>query len=233
MFQRKILILALLTLALASPTPIHAWQRTDSGLKRVSLPASAEPLVPLVSADFDGDRQPETLSLSDGRAVIFSAGQIRWQSPPNWQVRQAEIADLNRDGLPEAVLLVWRPFKPWPVDRWLSSGGRINGFHDSAGNSCHLILIGWQKDTFRERWAGSALAEPLKSFAVADLAGDGKQVLIALEAEYDDLPSAPARQLKIWEWNGFGFSLVTTLEESFGQLALVQAPNGQNLILLP
>jgi hypothetical protein len=148
-------------------------------------------------------------------------------------VQQALIADLNRDGLPEIVLLVWRPFKPWPIDAWLPSGGRIKNFHDSAGRSCHIILIGWAKNSFRERWAGSAMAEPIKTFAVTKLTGNETEFLVTLESSYDDPPSAPARQLKVWEWNGFGFTLVSKMTGSFSQLEIVRAGDGQSLILTP
>jgi hypothetical protein len=233
MISRRFLFLALAALTLVAPIPLHLWRLTGADLAPTALSASLRVLRPVTSADFDGDGQLETLSLVNGQATLASNGKIRWQSPAAWQVRQAEIADLNRDGQPEAVLLVWRPFKPWPVDQWLPQGGRIRNFQNAAGQACHLILIGWYQNAFRERWAGSALAEPLKAFAVADLAGTGQPVLAALEAEYADSPSAPARRLKIWEWNGFGFSVVSTLEGSFSQLALAQTFDGQNLILLP
>lgn len=233
MLPRRFFFLALAALTLIAPIPLHLWRLTGSNLAPVALSAPLTALRPVTSADFEGDGQPEILTLAHGQAILTSGGQIRWQSPVAWQVSQAEIADLNRDGQPEAVLLVWRPFKSWPVDQWLPQGGRIRAFQNAAGQSCHLILIGWYQNAFRERWAGSALAEPLQAFAVADLTGTGQPLLAALEAEYADAPSAPARRLKIWEWNGFGFSLVSTLEGPFGQLALVQTPNGQNLLLLP
>jgi hypothetical protein len=233
MHRRTILLLALVALTLVSPSQMHAWQLADASLREVRVPAGIQLVLPATSADFDNDGKAETLALRDGRAAIQREDQILWQSPQAWQVRQALIADLNQDGRPEAVLLVWRPFRPWPVDAWLPHGGRIDDFHDSSGRSCHIILIGWYQDSFRERWAGSALAEPVKSFAVADLTGSGKQLLVTLEAQYNDPVSAPARDLKVWEWNGFGFSLVSTIEGSFGQMAIAQAPDGRMLILLP
>jgi hypothetical protein len=142
------------------------------------------------------------------------------------------ITDLNRDGLLEAALLVWRPFKPWPVDAWLPNGGRINNFHDSSGRSCHIILIGWYQEAFRERWAGSALAEPVNSFAAVDLIQNGMQYLVTLEGAYDDLPSAPSRRIKVWEWNGFGFSVVSESEGAFSLMATAQAQDGRVLILV-
>jgi hypothetical protein len=237
MSRKKFLLLALAGLMLISPAPtpypLRGWKLTDSMLEPLPIPPDARPLAGPMSGDFDGDGIPETLTLANGQATIQSDGQIRWQSPPAWQVRQAQVADLNRDGLPEVVLLVWRPFKPWPVDAWLPSGGRISGFHDSGGMSCHIILIGWYRNSFRERWAGSALAEPVKTFAVADLTGNGKQFLVTLESIYDDPPSAPARQLKVWEWNGFGFTIVSKMAGSFNQLEIARAENGQILILAP
>ncbi len=130
MFRRNFLLLSIAALTLVSPVPIHAWQLVDSELKVVPMSAELQPIAPVMSVDFDGDGQPETLTLAEGRAAIHSADQIRWQSPPAWQVQQALIADLNYDGLPEVVLLVRRPFKPWPVDKWLPTGGRIRDFHD-------------------------------------------------------------------------------------------------------
>jgi hypothetical protein len=233
MQRRIILLLALVTLTLVSPAQMHAWQLVDESLTEVRVPAGIQPVPAATSADFENDGKAETLALADGRAAIRSESQILWQSPPAWQVRQALIADLNRDGRPEAVLLVWRAFQPWPVDGWLPHGGRIDSFHDSSNRSCHIILIGWYQDAFRERWAGSALAEPVKSFAVADLTGSGKQSLVTLEAQYDDPDSAPARYLKVWEWNGFGFSLVSSMEGSFSQMVVARAKDSQIMILVP
>jgi hypothetical protein len=233
MLRRTFLLVSIAALMLVSPAPIRAWQLTNSELKAVPMPAEFHSVSPVMSADFDGDGQPETLTLANGHAAIHSVDLIRWQSPPTWLVQQAIIADLNHDGLPEVALLVWRQFKPWPVDKWLPAGGRIRNFHDSADRSCHIILIGWSQNAFRERWAGSALAQPVKNFAAADLTGNGEQLLVTLESEYDDSPSAPARNLKVWEWNGFGFTVVSQMQGSFGQLAIARAGNGQALILAP
>jgi hypothetical protein len=233
MGRRTILLLALIALTLVSPAQMHAWQLVDASLREVRVPAEMQLALPAISADFDDDGRPETLAVVGGRASIQTGDKIRWQSPQAWQVQQAVVADLNQDGKPEAILLVWRPFQPWPVDAWLPHGGRIDSFHDASGESCHIILIGWYQESFRERWAGSALAEPVKSFAAADLTGSGEQFLVTLEAQYDDPPSAPARHLKVWEWNGFGFSLVSTLEGPFSQMAIAQAKDGQVLILVP
>jgi hypothetical protein len=232
---RKFINLAVLALGMAlqtSPAPLRALELEPAGLTPVALPAGLISIKPLDQADLNRDGSTESLALAGGRLQIISDGRSVWQSPAAWTVIQAGITDLNHDGLSEATLLVWRPFRPWPVDQWLPVGGRIAGFQDAEGNSCQIILIGWRGGAYGELWAGSALAEPLRSFAVADLNGDKFQELVTLEGSYADARSAPARALKVWEWNGFGFTIVSGMEGKFNKMALVQARDGRNLILL-
>jgi hypothetical protein len=186
-----------------------------------------------IFADLDGDSLPESLSLVNGSLSILSAGSVAWKSPQDWEVVQAEFTDLNLDGAYEATLLVWRPFRPWPVDRWLPHGGRIASFQNANGFSCQIILIGEHVGHYQEMWAGSPLAEPVKSFAAADLNGDGFQELITLENGYSDARSAPGRTIKAWQWNGFGFSIVDKIVGNYSKMALVQTKIGHNLILVP
>jgi len=237
MIGKSILPLVLLSLSLLAPAPAaQAWKFAHGAMELVSNPVVAGLAPAIEEADLDHDSQPENLTISpDGKAAIYSGKNLRWNSPPTWQVRQGSMADLNQDGLLEAVLLVWRPFKPWPVDSWLPKNGRINNFHNQDGLSCHLILIGWSKEqnAFLERWAGSALAEPVLSLATGDLSGEGKQMLVTLEGSYDAAASLPASQLKIWEWNGFGFSLVARQAGQFSRLFIASSSTGQTLILTP
>jgi hypothetical protein len=235
------LLLALAMLPQTSPAPLRALELEPAGLVPFPMPTRVSPVTPVTQADLDGNGTPESLLLSGGRLTILSGSGIIWQSPPVWQIVQAAISDLDRDGKPEVTLLLWRPFRPWPSDQWLPNGGRIAGFHDAAGQSCHIILIGWRDGSIRELWAGSPMADPITSFAVADLEGKGTQVLVALEGRYTDPKprpetpegSAPARTLKIWEWNGFGFSVVSYVNGTFSKLTLVQADNGHILVLVP
>jgi hypothetical protein len=228
-----LLALAFAALLQATPAPLRLWVLKDAVLSTVNLPAGSVLIEPATQADLDADGKPETLSLADGSLTILSGEAPAWQSPAGWQVLQAAFGDLNNDSLPEVALLVWRPFQPWPVDAFLPYSGRIAGFHDQAGNSCHFILIGWINAHFGELWAGSALADPLTAFRAADLDGDADQELITLEGRYTDLGSTPPRALKVWEWNGFGFSVVSSLAGSFSSLALARYEHGPLMILTP
>ncbi len=236
--MQRLTILPLILLALAalvqttSVTP-RAWTLESAALEPAVLPPGVVPLNPPAQADLDGDGAPESLALSGGRLAILSAGETVWESPPGWSVVQAAFTSLNGDALPEATLLLWRAFQPWPVDAFLPYGGRIADFHDGQGNSCHIILIGWIRGRYGELWAGSALADPVTAFAAADLNGDAAQELVTLEGRYAGAGSGPARALKVWEWNGFGFTIVSSVKGSFSSLALARQEEGRILILTP
>jgi len=227
-----LIVLVLASLFQLTPAPLHAWSLTADGLRPQPLPAQGRPLTPPGAVDLKGDGRLETQELAHGQAQILSDGSVVWQSPSNWQVLQADFTDLNRDGRPELTLLVWRAFKTWPVDRWLPYGGRIQDFHDAAGRSCQLILIGWRGDAYGELWAGSALAEPVRQFAV--LSPDGRaQALVTLDGSYASPSYAPAHALKVWTWNGFGFTVVSSVKGSFTHLVVLRDANGTDLIVTP
>ncbi len=169
MLSYRLLIIALLGLGCLSPVPVQAWALADQRLVPQGWTRTVTPQPALTRGDLDGDGKVEVLDLERGRLTILEDGKPDWQSPAGWDVRQASVADLNADGQLEAVLLVWRNFSPWPIDRFLPNPGRISGFQDTRGRSCSIILIGWRDGSYREAWAGSALAEPVKAFAAADL----------------------------------------------------------------
>ena len=191
----------------------------------------AAPQPPDRQADLDGDGGLECLDMRGRRFAIrdCAGGQVAWQSPPAWRVWQAAVSDLDRDGAPEAVLLVWRPFAPWPVDQVMPHGGRITSHQNIWGRSCHVILVGYRGGRWRELWAGSALARPLLALAPADLDGDGWQELAALETRYSPLQVPPAGGLAVWQWNGFGFDLVARRPGVYFDLRVVEV-NGSSLL---
>jgi hypothetical protein len=234
--QRLILfIISLSVLAINSPPALQTWVYDSNALLPIPLNATLIPIPAPKHTDLDLDGSPEYIRLRDGNLGIYedpAAAEPLWVSPAEWQVWQAEISDFNRDGIPEVTLLVWRPHVSWPIDTYIPNPGRIQDFHDRRGQSCHLILIGWKRGAYRELWAGSALAEPLRSFAAADVDADGFQDLIALETRYDDPAFLPARALALWEWNGFGFTLLARQQGSFHMMMLVKSLAEENIILI-
>jgi hypothetical protein len=230
----KLLLVSLSALSLLSPIPVQAWQMVDG---RWAVVNPGDSLVGAYSspqtrvADLNGDGQPEEIRLQDHRASIWRGDAPLWESPPDWQVEQAIVGDLTRDNTVEVVLLVWRPFFPWPIDRYIPNPGRIQDFQNAAGFSCHVILIGWEQGRFRERWAGSALARPLLDMAEADLNADGWPDLAAVETSYQSAVLPAARSISAWQWNGFGFSLIDRHPIDFSHHTFVYTNSGSLLIL--
>jgi hypothetical protein len=125
--------------------------------------------------------------------------------PSTWHVTASALADVTGDTTPEWALLVWRPWRDWPIQRWSSAPSPIADFHDAAGDSCHLILLDPRDGG--EIWAGSALPAPLLALAVGDVDGDGRNEVVTLEGDYATGRSGPATRVDVWRWNGFGFTL--------------------------
>jgi hypothetical protein len=70
-------------------------------------------------------------------------------------------------------------------------------------------------------------------FALSDLTRDGFDELITLETTYEVKLISPAESLRVWEWNGFGFSLVSEQEGKFNNLEVVLSPDETPIILTP
>ena len=230
-----ILLSVLLLVCSFSPPGLRLWRYENDALQQV---APAEQLLPLPGEEVievSGGNSPLQIILKDEQLYIYtqsSSPHLLWQSPPEWRVKQVQVTDLNRDGNTELALLVWRQFEPWPIDRYLPYSGRIAGHQDRRGQSCHLVLVGWRSDGFGELWAGSALVQPLHAILAADLDNDGWQELAALEGQYDDPVYLPSRALSLWEWNGFGFSLLTRQPGRFHGMAAALTPKGETRLLV-
>jgi len=144
--------------------------------------------------------------------------------PPIWHITASALADVTGDDTPEWVLLVWRPWRDWPTQRWSPAPSPIAGFHDAAGESCHLILLDPRDG--REIWAGSALPVPLLALAVGDVDGDGGYEVVTLEGDYATGRDGPATRVDVWRWNGFGFTLEgRSSPGTFRQLRLTDGDN--------
>lgn len=230
--------LGFLLLLLGLPVQQDLILQSTSLEPEMASDAAIKIVPPLLQNDLDLDNTPDCLVLEDGKAVIQGSScgspeEALWQSPKSWNITHAAIGDLNQNGIPEAVLLVWRPFKPWPVDRFLVHPGRIDTHQNSDGESCHIILIEYVPDSgqFEEGWAGSALARPLNDFRVADLDGDSLQELVVLETRYDAVARV-SESLSVWEWSGFGFQLVTRKTGRFSKLQTGLSVDGNSVLLI-
>lgn len=144
--------------------------------------------------------------------------------PADWRITASVLADVTGDSVSEWALVVWRPWRDWPIQRWSSVPSPIVAFHDAAGQSCHLILL--DPSNGREIWAGSALPAPLMALAAGDVDGDGRNEVVTLEGDYATGRACRTTRVDIWRWNGFGFTLeFRSPPGDFCQLCLTDADN--------
>ncbi len=185
-------VVVVLLAALPRSAALEPWQvyAFHDGSFTLPIPSLLAPSAP-----------PPLVPLSPCPSCLPSPSPL----PPSWHVTGSVRADVTHDGLPEWVLLVWRPWRDWPIQRWSLAPSPIAGFHDAAGDSCHLILLDPRDG--REIWAGSALPAPLLALAVGDVDGDGLNEVATLEGDYATGREGPATRVDVWRWNGFGFTL--------------------------
>ncbi len=227
---RSILVLLAFGILLTTFRSRPEFLQWERGKWVVGSPHDARPADPVIEADLDADGSIERIVLRGAQITVMRDALRVWTTPPQWNVFMAQMADLNWDGRPEIVMAVWWPFKPWPIDAWLPHGGRIAGFHDAQNRSCHIILWGWGGTRFRELWAGSAMAEPVIGFFAADWNADGRDELMTVESSYDS--PARGRAVSLWEWNGFGFSLVDRWNTILRRFVVLKEENGSPAVLL-
>jgi hypothetical protein len=223
--MRKIILIGVLlgSLLQLSPIRVNTYQIADGIWQPIQFRPDVELVKPVTRADLDGNGIPEVISLDNGIARLKTNGMTVWESPPGWQVKQALISDLDQDDKPELTLLIQRPYQPWPVDQWLPYGGRIADFQDPSGMSSHIILIGWKDGRYKEVWAGSSLSQPALVIAAADLNQDGRTELVTMEGTYNTKKIFPGKAIKLWEWNGFGFSLLSSLPGEFNNFMIFKS----------
>ncbi len=175
------------------------------------LSASAPPTPWRVYAFQDGVFRPLVLPRQQAASLFVSqpsdlaATPSPEHVPSTWRIAASALADVTGDGLPEWALVVWRPWRDWPIQSWSAAPSPIADFHDAAGESCHLILLDPRDG--REVWAGSALPAPILALAVGDVDGDRHSEVMALEGDYATGRNGPASRVDVWKWNGFGFTL--------------------------
>lgn len=134
--------------------------------------------------DLNGNGIPETVRLENGRVFVYEGNRLGWESPPEWKVLDVALGDPNDDGRGEIVLVLRKP--------------------DKNGNlTSHPFVIGYRGGIYRQLWGGSAVAIPIQEVELADVDGDGKQELIVMEEQEDEM-----KTIAVWRWNDWVFNLI-------------------------
>lgn len=153
---------------------------------------------------------PRELDVSIDRDEIPTEETPPISLPPHagdWEITDSALCDVTGDGREEWLLVVWRPWRDWPIMRWLEGKSPITEFRDETGRSCHLIVL--EPDIGDEIWAGSALPFPILDMAAGDLDGDGVCEVATIRGVYAKTRSGGrcgrSCLVDIWEWEGMGF----------------------------
>lgn len=124
--------------------------------------------------------------------------------PAIWRVKSQIYADITGDGTPECILLVWRPWKNWPIHQQMQRPTPIVNNKDQAGWSSNIaVLKPLSGGQYHQMWVGSALVRPVISLSMRP-----NQQLVTLETTYQRGENSSSVGLSEWKWTGFGFQMV-------------------------
>ena len=214
--RRALIALGLFTLLLAKislpapavETPWLAFSfRSDAEgygpapINRPILAAAKRPVEP----DTTILDERTTLVLEGGSLTVVHRGQEVWRSDPSWDVRELLVADLNNDDEQEVALVLWKPFRSDPPVFYDDFAFPAPWEEGSLRN--HLFVYTWRDGDWLPLWCSSPIADPISHLTLGDVDGDGANELVALEGAYGESLDAPARQVSVWRWNGWGFTL--------------------------
>lgn len=193
-----------------TPQPeTSAWGCDPDGCNLVNtiIGNTGEGIFSSGESDLDGDGKPEQVSLQAGHVHIEGGGLPAWDSPPEWQVTDLALGDVNNDGRQEVLLALRKPD---------SSGVLLS----------HPFVLGYREGEWRLLWGGSAVSDPIQEVAMGDVDGDGLQELVVLEARHDGSGQA----VSVWRWHGWGFSQVWRSEA--GNYRNLRLGNGSDRMLI-
>ena len=125
--------------------------------------------------------------------------------PADWEVIASELVDVTGDGRPEWILIIFRPWRDWPIQKWSEIESPIRDFHDEDGLSCHLAVL--DPEDGSEIWVGSPLPHPIVKMAVGDVDRDGILEVMTLRGDYESWRESIATHIDVWFWDEFGFTL--------------------------
>ncbi|MEK7623283.1 MAG: CapA family protein [Patescibacteria group bacterium] len=152
--------------------------------------------------DLNHNAIPEAYAIQTGRFILTEEERILWSTPETWWVDDVVFADSTNDGIIDINLSVWKAgnfgsSKPFWVDE-----------NDKTIKNHFFIFNVMEDGQVRPVWQSSNLEAPNCTLAITDYDGDGDNELLSVEGSYGRRCEIEEGRLSVWEWNGWGFSLV-------------------------
>lgn len=135
-----------------------------------------------LQADLDGDGSLEELRLSGQRLSVVGKDALLWRTEAGWRVQDFLVGDVDRDGDPELLLLVWKR----------GSYGDSHPFWEEAADwrfSQHIFIYRWRDGEMQALWMSSRLRPEVERW---DL--EGGRIRIRTPEGLDTL----------WGWRSWG-----------------------------
>lgn len=163
----------------------------------------------VVHRDTDHNGLEETYTLyAHGRVTVEQEGVCLWESPREWEIKSLSVADADRDGKEELLLVLWKE----------GSFGRSKPMwrkEPDQGRGNHLFVYRLTAGRMKPVWCSSALDHPILQLQVTDVNGDGQQELEVIEGPPADSRLYVLRQLfcrnrTLWQWQGWGFVRISS-----------------------
>lgn len=151
--------------------------------------------------DLNHDGIMEIYLLAEGKLTVTQPDSIDWSSPPEWNVRSFALDDVNGDGNPELIMLLWKRG---------SFGHHKPLWYKQEDNNyrCHLFVYQLIENKLIPRWCSSALDRPIKNFTI-EKDPSGKTFLAVQEGFYSTYcagrPMIIGKERSNWIWKQWGF----------------------------
>ena len=140
-----------------------------------------------LGADLDADGSPGRIVVAQRSLTVRDeAGQTLYVSDPHWQVAQALCSDVDGNGTPEVVALVWRR----------GNYGTSHPFWDQGLDlrmTEHLYVFTMRNGEVVPLWMGHELGAPVER---VEAAGPGVLLLTTTDG-----------RTATWTWDYFGFTI--------------------------
>lgn len=138
-----------------------------------------------LKVDTNGNDQIETVILSNRHLTITNSAGDHYITPNNWLVTDISVGDMNIDGTPEVVALLW-------VLKSGSGAYRFPVLDFIPGYTEYIYVFDYEGDEIKPLWHTTPLEDPVVGLHVYDL---GELAVY----------TADGRELH-WQWVDPGFS---------------------------